>query len=521
MAKITDREPNAENIGAELGTEGVGGVVSKVEAYCAHEEQRIALANQPRIVALRAEGSFLLDEERELVERLRHAPPPGDLRTGRRKAIYYACVTASLTVAAFVFSLFSLEPFRLGFKAYLYCLGIAVVTPFLVERALEKWKTEALLKRLTTVGCIAALVSLILLAVIRGNIMAEEMKNSNPVITIDDAPQEAEPQQNTFYERLMSILQLVMALLAFAMELGAGLALYEAWRLSSDAKEDWAKLRRRHAEVRERLGLLAAEIVELEHAPQAFVQRFWRNFYRSMITQSVRSAMTKLGVGILAFLFLIHGQMNAQTKTEIVVAIDLTQSENARDPDGKTEFQKNVEGVTKLLAQVPANSHISIIGITDRSFAQPDILLSATIATDPGYFGERLSAARQSLAGIWRTRSEKLQPIYKQTDIIGALVLAEQMFDQQSEACRKALVLYSDMRSSTPELNLESPINMAKLDATRQALPYPDFRRVKVFVLGVDGAGQSISEFCTRFLGAIFRSFRRYGHSILCVARRF
>ena len=81
-----DRQFNTEDIGEQLGMEGVGSVVSKVEAYCAYEEQRIALTNEPKIVALRAEASLLLDEERALTDRLKLAPPPGDLRSRRRKA---------------------------------------------------------------------------------------------------------------------------------------------------------------------------------------------------------------------------------------------------------------------------------------------------------------------------------------------------------------------------------------------------------------------------------------------------
>lgn len=198
---MTNRELNAEDIGAELGTEGVGSVVSKVEEYCAHEERRIALTNEPRIVALRAEVSWLLGEEHALRERLRLAPPPGDLKSRRRKAFYYGCLTAFLTSAAFVFSLYSLEPFRIGIKAYIYCLGIAVVTPFLVEQAIECWKAEALIKSLTTVASIAALVSLVVLAVVRGDLLAEQVKESSPAIVFDNAPQLPASQPNTFYDR--------------------------------------------------------------------------------------------------------------------------------------------------------------------------------------------------------------------------------------------------------------------------------------------------------------------------------
>lgn len=195
---MMNRELDAESIGEQLGVEGVGSVVSKVEAYCAYEEQRIELTNQPRIVALRQEGSLLLEEEKDLTERLRHAPPPGDLRSRRRKAAYYWGVTIILTVAAFAFSLLAFDPFRVGWKSYLYCLGIAIVTPFVLEQFLEKCNAERILKSVAGIACAAALTSLMLLAVIRGDLFAEQMKNTAPVVVIDDdQPQQSPPQNDS------------------------------------------------------------------------------------------------------------------------------------------------------------------------------------------------------------------------------------------------------------------------------------------------------------------------------------
>jgi hypothetical protein len=60
-------------------------------------------------------------------------------------------VTLILIVAGFFFSLLAFAPFRVGSKGYLYCLGIAVVTPFSVEKFLETWAKERLLKAVTAV----------------------------------------------------------------------------------------------------------------------------------------------------------------------------------------------------------------------------------------------------------------------------------------------------------------------------------------------------------------------------------
>jgi hypothetical protein len=493
---MMNRELDAESIGEQLGVEGVGNVVSKVEAYCAYEEQRIELTNQPRIVALRQEGSLLLEEERDLTERLRHAPPPGDLRSRRRKSAYYWGVTIILTIAAFVFCLLSFDPFRVGWKGYLYCLGIAVVTPFLLEQFLEKWNAERILKSVAGIACAAALTSLMLLAVIRGDLFAEQMKNTAPVVVIDDEQPQQSPQappQNNFYDATAKLLQLVMIFLALAMELGAGLALREAWRIGSDSSEDWQKLVNRLEEVRQRMLAITYEITSLQNEARVFAARFWRNFYRAMLTHSVRSAMTKLSVVALALL-LSHGWALAQDQTNLVIAIDLSQSVAVVGPDQKTEFQKNVDGVTKLLAQVPADSRVTVIGITDKSFAQPDILLSATIPNDAGYFGERLKSGQFQLVRAWKSRSAQLKPHFRRTDIIGALLLASQLFNQRNDSGQKVLILFSDMRHSMPDIDLESPsvvptfAYVRKRAHTMQA----DLQRVRMYALGVDGSGKDL-----------------------------
>jgi hypothetical protein len=490
-----NRELDAESIGEQLGVEGVGSVVSKVEAYCAYEEQRIELTNQPRIVALRQEGSLLLEEERDLTERLRHTPPPGDLRSRRRKSAYYGGVTVILTIAAFVFSLLSFDPFRVGWKGYLYCLGIAVVTPFLLEQFLEKWNAERLFKGLAAIACMAALTSLVLLAMIRGNLFAQQMKDTaGPAIVFDDAqPQESPPAENNFYEATFALLRLAMVLLALAMELAAGLALREAWRIGSDSSEDWQKLVNRLREVRQRMLAITYEITMLQNEPRVFAARFWRNFYRAMLTHSVRSAMTKLLMVALALL-LSHGRALAQERTNLVIAIDLSQSVAVVGPDQKTEFQKNVDGVTKLLAQVPADSRVTVIGITDKSFAQPDILVTATIPADAGYFGERLKSVHLQLVRAWKSRSAQLKPDFRRTDIMGALLLASQIFNQGNNSGQKALVLFSDMRHSMPDLTLESPSRLPSFsDARKRAhIITADLQRIRAYSLGVDGAGKDL-----------------------------
>jgi hypothetical protein len=485
-----DHELNAESVGQELGFEGVGSVVTKVEEYCAHEEERITLTNEPRILAIQAEIAMLQDEERNLHERLRQAPPPGDVQSKRRKAAYYWTVTALLVIAAFVFSLLAFEPYRLGWKSYLYCLGIAVVTPFLVEEVIERWNAERLVKTLATVACVAALVSLIFLAVIRGDLLAHEVATDNQPAVVGD-PDPAPEAQHDFYGHTLVLLRLAMAFLALAMELGAGLALHKAWRLSADSGEDWKALRGELRTVREKMVALATEMALLQNEPAIFVARFWRNFYRAMLTHTVRNAMSKLLLAMLLMVPFFYGYAAAaEERTTIIAAIDLTQSVAGAGPDALSDFQKNIEGVTKLLREVPVSSRVVVLGITDKSFAEPYILLSAQVPDDPGYFGERLQAARRDLGRAWKRRSADLKPQYKYTDILGALLVAHQIFDASPKTSRKILVIFSDMRHHTRELDLESGKAVHGVSKSFSVVP---LQGVEVYALGVDGAGKSIT----------------------------
>ena len=260
-----------------------------------------------------------------------------------------------------------------------------------------------------------------------------------------------------FYDSTVGLLRLALLLLAFAMEVGAGLVLRETWRSAPDNSEDWNKLRKEQGEIRIQMCALANQIIALRNEGAIFVMRFWRDFYGAMLSIAVRSAMIKLPVILLAASIWSAVRALAETHTSVVIAIDLTQSVVINGPDNKSEFQKNVDGTAKVLAQVPCGSHVTVIGITDHSYAQPYILLSAHIPDDPGYFGERLTGARDQLIRAWKVRSSCLAPHFPETDILGVLQLADDIFAQDPGAEQKTLLIFSDMRQSTHDLDLESP----------------------------------------------------------------
>jgi hypothetical protein len=490
-------EFSGENIGELLGRGAAERVLNMAEAYCECERQQLELTNQAKIQPRHAELSLLIIQERDLKERIRQAPPPGDRQARRRKALYYWAVTLLVTLAGFFFSLVAFDPYRLGWKSYLYCLGIAVVTPICIEKLLETCDSEKLLKILVVVASVAALGGLVLLAVIRGTVFAQQIKLASPVVTFVDANSVAAQSHNSFYQETLLLLRLVMAFLAVAMELGAGLALHDARRLGSGSGEDREKLSGELGAVHHRMVELVSEISILKSGSSVFAASFWRDFYGAMLTHSLRNALTKLFVALVCIVLFGRVHALASERLNLVVAVDLTASVAVRDQDRKSEFEKNLSGVARLLAKAPAGSRVTVLAITGNSFAQPYILLSAEVADDEGYFKERLAGAREQLLRAWRQRTARLQPRAQHTDVLGALIVAAQIFQHTPRQGRRILVLYSDMRHATPGLNLESPQFIPvkqTLAATEHRRLLADLKGVDVYALGVDGAKQEVTQ---------------------------
>jgi hypothetical protein len=488
---------NAQEIGRQLGVEGVEQTVGTAERFSDYERQRIELTNRAPIIALQANIALLRERELELKERQLHAFPPGDLRVRRRKALYYWAVTVVLTVAGFFFSLLAFDPYRLGWKSGLYCIGIAIVTPFCTEKFLEILGQVKLVKALATVAFVASISSLVILAVIRGDVLSQQMKDTSQVIVSDgDQPATVEPA-TTFYDTTLLLLRIVMALLALGMELAAGLALHDARRLGQESGEDSQALTAELREVHHEMISCLFQLTGLENEAAEFVARFWRDFYRSMLSHTARSALSKLlliAVSIGVFLFVPHRAVAAD-RLNLVVMVDLSQSIAVKGHDGKTEGEKNLQAVARLLALVPAGAHVTVVGITDDSFGRPYILLSGEVGDDEGYFKERITSARRQLVRNWQKRIEHLQAGFRHTDILGALFLAVQLFHERPSGWKDELVIFSDMRQDTADQNLESPARFEPKEAlgkTKKKGLVAHLDNVEVCVLGVDNADKSI-----------------------------
>lgn len=297
-----------------------------------------------------------------------------------------------------------------------------------MEKFLETWSNPKLMKALAALACTAALASLVLLAVVRGDVLGQQIKTVSAVVFADGAPIPEKPQTD-FYDKTLVLLGCVMGLLALAMEIGAGVALYEARRLGSEG-EDAIQLSQELKRLREKIGSRESERAELKKEPSLFANRFWRDFHRGMLGATSRRALPKVSLLLPCILLALSLHASAADHVNLVVALDLTQSVAVQGRDQKTEFAKNVEGVRQVLAHAPAGARITVFGITDSSFAQPLILLSAELLEDPGYFQEKLAAGRNQLLHAWQERSKALEARSPHTDILGACLVASELFRQ-------------------------------------------------------------------------------------------
>ncbi len=500
-------------IGDELGTEAADHIERRISDYCTAERSRIELKNQPKVLALRAVVADRRETEANLKERVQHAPPPGDEKTKRRKARVYWATFLVLFSAGFGLSIITLQPYRMGWVAWLFCGGIASALVFLIEQALQGWASRKLVTLLVSVTCIPALMGLLLMADIRAARFAEQLKETDAVVvTTGDDPAPSKSEESTFFDRTSSALRLAMKLLALAMELAAGVALYEAQRHSASG-EDSNELRKQLKSVRDEMIGCGYELWQLENEGAEFEAKFWRDYYRSTLKSTARAAARRLliplAVGAAAAIGLVAPQrVSAADHTEVVAILDLSRSEAAEDQTGASEFKKNLDGISRLLANLPAGSRVTILGATANSFSQPFILLQAVLSPDEGYFKERLARGRHQLVAAWQKKAETLQANAPQTDLLGAFMIASELFRKSPSGTYKMLIIFSDMRNSLPPVDFEQPIGLnisALMKGVASAGLLANLPLVDVQVLGANAIGKSVQEW--QFLREFWTTF--------------
>jgi hypothetical protein len=476
------------------------------------------------VLASRAKSQMLAARANKLAERIRNAPPrDGDARSRRRKAVFYACVAGAFMLSGFYFTRLTFDPFRLGIVAWVVAGGTAIAAPILLHWFLKRWNSERLVRILVTGACLAVFTSLALLARIRGGLLREQMRGADASVTFNGDSAPLAGSEFAFYRENTGSFQLALALLAMSTEMAAGIAVFEARRYAQcSGEDDPDELERELAEVLERHTDQEHETRRLENEPREWASGFRRDYHRAALNAARRNGSNGdgskwLSVALLCIGGLAGTRALAAESPNIIIAVDLSGSvTGARGFDGRTEFDQNVAGVGRLLAAAPAGSRITVIGITGQSFERPYVLLSAELGNDEGYFHERLASAHQELLREWRKRTASLVSRFQRTDLLGALLLTAQLLGPGRRPT--TLVMFSDMRQDTPELNLDDAASLdvgAAMATVERDGSLPDLKGVEVYALGVDADGKSAAYW--RSLQDFWRQyFTKSGATLRC-----
>lgn len=504
-------------LGQEFAIEGIEQITARAGGYCDNQEQYIAATNQPEIMVLRARGSLLQnrckDLRRDLVEAVRAARD----RTLKGSRAWNLTIAIILTIAAFFFALMTFDPFRLGWKPYLYCGGLAVLGLFALDYFMTQWRHPNVARIISIVLLSVAIPTIVVLAIIRGDIFAHALTEDAPVV-IDGGADQAPPPEDDAAKRAALLLRFAMALAALGFEIAAGIAVHEFRKAQQQIDNDMVPVIRHELETTEtELLSVLHRIAELESQPAAYRAMFWRDFYRGLVTSATSGAALKHLLVITLVAGAAIPNLHAADNFDLVIPLDLSKTEIAKDHAGHIEFDQNIRAISKILASLPPGSRATVIGVTADSFVTPYTLLSARLSDDTGPFSGRLIGARRTVVAAWTKRAQNLFPSFLRTDLLGAFVYAGQVFSE-SRASHRAIAVFSDMRHQAHGLDLETPktIDVAKaLEYVEKQALFAPLEGVDVYVFGAGAhAGDRDAAYWAGLRAFWIEYFRRSGATV-------
>jgi hypothetical protein len=303
------------------------------------------------------------------------------------------------------------------------------------------------------------------------------------------------------------ILQYALGLLAVVSECMCG---YKLYRVRVNLMSASARAVREIDQCDRRLVRIYAAIQSIKAQPK--IRRFYRMIGARQYLACKRAGdrsipqdpnahhLRKAFIGSLVALFVLFVLLLLVRSTfadtggkSIVAFCDLTKSVPV------DEFQSNINAVTQLIQRLSSKDRLLILGITDR-FGNPVILLDQTMPLENGYLNLGLQAAREQLSDKWGKMSKELlaRRIYERTDLIGSLFLLQYLAGLPPG--NTFIVVFSDLRQSTPELDLESVSQISttkEIERLKRAKSIPYLKGYKVYLLGVDPNGKSPKYFAS------------------------
>lgn len=210
----------------------------------------------------------------------------------------------------------------------------------------------------------------------------------------------------------------------------------------------------------------------------------------------------------LYFIALAFGGNPTSPPRAVVVIKDLTSSTPGEQDSLNNAF------ISALLSQASAGDEVYVTGITDASFSKPLVILHSILPEDRHPLKPKLLAAQQSMISEWKSKSRSLSRPYKASDVIGAVCHASLLL--RGKGSEKWLIILSDMRNSTKELDIE---NVPEIDREKSLSQLgtkglvPNLTGFNVAILGVHTTGKAISPIYYQSLENFWRGFFEQAHA--------
>ncbi|MGH7454293.1 MAG: hypothetical protein ACRENG_23260, partial [bacterium] len=199
---------------------------------------------------------------------------------------------------------------------------------------------------------------------------------------------------------------------------------------------------------------------------------------------------------------------SASSPRAVVVIKDLTSSTPGEQDSLNNAF------ISTLLSQSSSGDEVYVTGITDASFSKPLVILHGTLPDDRHPLKPKLLAAQQSISSEWKSKSRSSTRPYKASDVIGAVYHASLLL--RGKSSEKWMIILSDMRNSTKELDIE---NVPEIDREKSLGQLgakgliPNLTSVNVAVLSVHTTGKAISPIYYQSLENFWQGFFEKAHA--------
>ena len=413
--------------GFHLANAGTDRNVALAERICTFEKDRIRVANAPESTRLQRVLESLIRERQQLQLILSRT-----LKTGSASAawpIWQSLMATVFVCAGFAFARMSFEPFDFNPELlWPCCIGLAFLCAYGTSEFLERTNLKIIAFGLSIALFVSSIAGLITLASVRGDIFLHQLQ----ILTASGDTGATNDSALAFYSATGPKMHLFLMLLSLSLELAAGLALHEA-RLALKTRRLQPSPESRRLEIVEReIGQTEAQLTFLQNEPEMFEHEYRRNLYIGLLDGATRHARShgNWPTTLAVIMFLGFGLTLHAQAIDMWMGLDLSATSKATGYDRMTAHLQNVEAAARIIATLPPGSRITVVGISDESFAQPLVLLTGQLPNSPGKLREydQIAAARNRLSASVRRIGVSLEPRFQSTDILGFLVLASMAF---------------------------------------------------------------------------------------------